>query len=247
MAEQSARGNVTPLNLHMEKPGQPYKRLNLPPWLIVLMVLPWLWTSLGLYVFKDYRLAVGLYEFLGCLVPVVFFMVTRPAWALRPCRSLWLWGLILLSNAVLLIGFSLFQEYIIAWDVFLPRVLEIGLEPQREFWLFATYFVAFNPVIEELFWRGLIYEQLKQRMALPAALLISSFFFGLWHWVIVQHYFTTGWAILATLLVMVGGVLFAGLYEKTGSLMPPILVHGLGADLPIVLIFYEALVRTQGL
>lgn len=215
--------------------------------LILLMLLPWGWTSLGLFVLHDFRMAVGLYEVMGCLLPFYLLRHQFPSCAFGSCKSWLLWGLILLGNLFMLGGFLLFQDTMIQWSAFLPRVLGIGLDPGRQFWGFGLYFVLFNPFIEELFWRGLVYNRLKDIYTPRNALLISSFFFGLWHWVIIQHYFTPLWALWITFMIMTGGVLFGWLYEKTGSLMPSILLHGLGADLPIVFIFYMSLARTQGI
>jgi len=45
-------------------------------------------------------------------------------------------------------------------------------------------------------------------------------------------------------LVCLGGVIFGLLYERSKSLLPAILVHGLGADLVIMLILWDA-INTQ--
>jgi membrane protease YdiL (CAAX protease family) len=92
----------------------------------------------------------------------------------------------------------------------------------------------------------LIYQQLKLKLGLKHALILSSLCFGAWHWIILQHFFTPFYAVTIAMLIALGGVLFALLYERSGSLLPAILVHGLGADFPIILIFYWALERVQG-
>ena len=50
----------------------------------------------------------------------------------------------------------------------------IRLTPQRFFWGDALYFVIMNPLLEESFWRGVIYRQLAERRDGPQALVISS-------------------------------------------------------------------------
>jgi len=71
------------------------------------------------------------------------------------------------------------------------------------------------PVFEEVIFRGLIFGYLR-RWNVPAAVLISTALFAIFH--------------LPTLPVtqIVGGVVFAIAYQMGGSLMAPIVIHMLG-------------------
>jgi membrane protease YdiL (CAAX protease family) len=210
------------------------------------MMMPWVWTAIGLYILHDYRLAILLYEGLGCLLPYFLFTRSHPSFAFQPVKSLLLWGLILMVN-VLMLGIAQdIMALFIDLPNFMARIRSIGLNPNEEFLWFALYMVIVNPLVEELFWRGMIFEQWKLKCPANQALIISSLFFGSWHWVIVQHFFAPVWAIGASVCVMLGGLLFGWMYQRTQSLLPAILLHGLGGDLPIIYLLYETLRQTGG-
>lgn len=75
------------------------------------------------------------------------------------------------------------------------------------------------PVIEEIFFRGLLYRALRNRMSILPAALIAGFVFGAVH----------GMAYPLNTLPprMVFGVIACLLYERTGSLYPSMALHGL--------------------
>ena len=75
--------------------------------------------------------------------------------------------------------------------------------------------VVFAPVFEELIFRGLLYGTLRTRLAWPPAALASALVFALAH----------GYGAAGFLSVFLSGVLWAWVYERTGSLLPAILAH----------------------
>jgi membrane protease YdiL (CAAX protease family) len=75
--------------------------------------------------------------------------------------------------------------------------------------------IVFAPVFEELIFRGLLYGTLRTRMTWPLAALTSGLVFALAH----------GYSVAGFLSVFLSGVLWAWVYERTGSLVPPILAH----------------------
>lgn len=79
--------------------------------------------------------------------------------------------------------------------------------------------VIVAPVAEETLFRGLFFGALRSRLPFLGAALISGLLFGSVH-------LTTGNVTVAGLLAFFG-VLLAYLYERTGSLGPPILLHAL--------------------
>jgi len=78
------------------------------------------------------------------------------------------------------------------------------------------------PVGEEIFFRGFLYAGLRSRVRKGLALGFSSLVFGLFH--------GTGMRLPAFLL----GVAAAVSYERTGSLLPAVMMH-VGANLSFVL------------
>jgi membrane protease YdiL (CAAX protease family) len=82
-------------------------------------------------------------------------------------------------------------------------------------WLFFLLCVIV-PIGEEIFFRGFVYGGLRARWGVPAAFVISSVFFAVVHFQLVH-----GFPIF-----LLGGV-FALIYQRTGSLLPAIVAHGL--------------------
>ena len=85
--------------------------------------------------------------------------------------------------------------------------------------LIGITLVISAPVVEEIFFRGLRYRALRNRMAMVPAALIAGFVFGAVH----------GMAYPLNTLPprMVFGVIVCLLYERTGSLYPGMALHGL--------------------
>lgn len=85
--------------------------------------------------------------------------------------------------------------------------------------LIGVQLCASAPVVEEIFFRGLLYRALRNRMTVVPAALIAGFIFGAVHGVAYP---------LDTLPPrMVFGVIACLLYERTGSLYPAMALHGL--------------------
>lgn len=70
------------------------------------------------------------------------------------------------------------------------------------------------PFTEEILYRGIVYNRIRQYLGNKAALLLSALIFGVFHFNLLQ-------GIFAFLL----GLISAMLYEKYKSLMAPILLH----------------------
>lgn len=84
----------------------------------------------------------------------------------------------------------------------------------------AGIFIALSaPITEEIFFRGLLYRALRNRLSVPVAAAIAGILFGLVHGLSYP---------LNTLPPrMVFGVIACLLYEETGSLLPGIALHWL--------------------
>jgi membrane protease YdiL (CAAX protease family) len=89
--------------------------------------------------------------------------------------------------------------------------------------------IGLAPPSEELFFRGFVFGGLRRRMSLLVAAAISGAIFGVFH-------FTGVDSLAAIPQLAVLGALLAWLYEKTGSLWPPILLHALNNALAFIII-----------
>jgi membrane protease YdiL (CAAX protease family) len=85
------------------------------------------------------------------------------------------------------------------------------------------------PLSEEIFFRGFMYGGLRRRLPWWAAALIAGLVFGLLHY--------TGPDSIGVVPQLAAlGFILAWLYERTGSLWPPILMHGLNNALAFVVV-----------
>ncbi|MFR4784639.1 MAG: type II CAAX prenyl endopeptidase Rce1 family protein [Pilosibacter sp.] len=53
-------------------------------------------------------------------------------------------------------------------------------------WLEAVVLLAASPVLEEYFFRGVLYGRCKELVSAPAAAFMTAAFFGVFHWDLVQ-------------------------------------------------------------
>lgn len=79
-------------------------------------------------------------------------------------------------------------------------------------------------IIEEVAFRGVLYGWLRTNVGPNAGIVLSALIFSLFHLRFINPGGLLG--ISATLQVMLAGIALAFLYEKSGSLWPPIYFHG---------------------
>ncbi|HKN85464.1 MAG TPA: type II CAAX endopeptidase family protein [Nitrospiraceae bacterium] len=89
-------------------------------------------------------------------------------------------------------------------------------------------FVVLAPLFEELAFRGLIFGTLRRRFNWAISAAISAGIFAIAH----------GYGVLGFISVFWSGLLWAWIYEKTGSLLPSMLAHAANNLLVCVSILY---------
>lgn len=80
------------------------------------------------------------------------------------------------------------------------------------------------PILEELFFRGMIYKRLRDMINVKATVVISALFFGAFHGNLVQFVYA-----------FIIGLMLAYVYEKFKTIWAPVIFH-IGANLISVLI-----------
>lgn len=85
--------------------------------------------------------------------------------------------------------------------------------------------VILTPLAEELMFRGVLYQALRRRMPASAAALVSAMVFAGMHF-----------TLLLFIPLTVLGILLAWLYERSGSLIPCMLVHACNNAIILVII-----------
>lgn len=93
------------------------------------------------------------------------------------------------------------------------RIMETAVLPMRRA-LFTFASIVLVPVAEEVLFRGLLYATIKEQGRPVLALVVSSVLFSAIH---------LNWLAFVPFIVL--AVILALLYERTGSLLAPIIVH----------------------
>ena len=98
---------------------------------------------------------------------------------------------------------------------------------QLDLWSVLLFAVILGPVMEEIIFRKLLLDRMRT-IDRPTALLFSAMAFGLFHGNLSQFFYAFG-----------VGILFAGIYERTGRLRYTIILHvlvnAIGSLVPMLL------------
>ncbi|RIW32542.1 CPBP family intramembrane metalloprotease [Bacillus salacetis] len=155
----------------------------------------------------------------------IYFIALRPkklSWSEVGVKPFQMkdWKLIILYSIILLAG----AVIIVVLTSFIGNTWENSkTEAMQQNVTLVTVLLAFvsaaviSPIYEEIFYRGFLYRWLRTRVGFKGAILLSSLIFTIVH--------------IPTYNVMpvnfFSGIIFALAYERTGSIWPSVLVHGL--------------------
>lgn len=169
----------------------------------------------------------------------VYFVVIRGrglAWAdlgFRPPPSGWYLRSVLIALVALpLVGLINLATQAIIDAPFRNPQIDV-LAPEGFTWTGAIAMLAMvgivAPIVEEVVFRGLLYGWLRARFGVFLATGASALLFALAHGILI---------LVPALLAI--GIVLARVYERSGSLWPPIIVHG-AFNAIMVIALYAAL------
>jgi membrane protease YdiL (CAAX protease family) len=207
--------------------------------IVAWTILPWLFLAAGLDYFKSIFWSFFLYH--GCcLLPIIIWR--RRTWMahLIPPTVKQV-GAVLAASLGLTI-LTIFLHHF-AGNFLIERQHALVAMNMRGFqigWLvpLGIYFVTVNPVIEELFWRGVVLNDLCQddhRMT-RRPYIWTNISFAAWHLLIIRLFVTPYMVPVALIIVAAVGFFMSWLYRRTGSVIVPMLWHGLVFDLAVIVI-----------
>ncbi|MEN2767924.1 CPBP family intramembrane glutamic endopeptidase [Ornithinibacillus xuwenensis] len=164
----------------------------------------------------------------------VYFIAIKPkklTWqevGLQPfSKSYWLptigWTIMLIISAILV---TIAVEVLI--NIGTDNSKTESLQTRLSFMNISIAFISaaiISPIYEEIFYRGFLYRWFRSKYGVRAGILISSFIFMLVH---IPTYNSLPYTFLS-------GLIFAWTYEKTHSIYPAMIIHGLFNGLSIVL------------
>lgn len=107
------------------------------------------------------------------------------------------------------------------------KLMQMGLDSVAKFVAVGVFYALVHSLLEEYYWRWFVFGQMRDLLPRAAAIGLSSVAFALHHVILLVTYF--GWLSWATwvftLSVVVGGLFWAWLYDRSGSLIGPWLGH----------------------
>lgn len=211
---------------------------------VLLTLLPWPAVWLGMYRWDSLVLTFALYHG-GCLLPAAVW--GYPLWrgAVRwpnPAQWAWLLGGLLVAVPLSLLVYGELGESLIDAPGLKSVVTERGF---RAAWLLplTLYFVPVNATLEELFWRGVVLNELRGTgdAVWTVGAVWTALTFAGWHYLVLRLLLRPGWAELTVLGILAAGIFFSWLYRRTQSIIIPILWHGLVFDLSLLVVFWAVL------
>ncbi|KIL71934.1 CPBP family intramembrane metalloprotease [Bacillus badius] len=159
------------------------------------------------------------------LILGVYFIALRPkklSWSEVGIRAFSKsdWKVIFILTIVLMVGATI----VMVLTSFIGNTYENSkTEALQENATLFNVLIAFivaaiiSPIYEEIFYRGFLYRWLRTRISIVGAILLSSLIFTVIH--------------IPTYNVMpvnfLSGIIFALAYERTGSIWPSVIIHGL--------------------
>ena len=101
---------------------------------------------------------------------------------------------------------------------FFPFMLKTNLYFQFSFFSFLFLFSFINGLLEEILWRGILLTRMVELAGEKAAILFSGMAFGFSH-------LAFGYSYLTCIGFTIGGIFYAGLVIRSGSIIPAIIWH----------------------
>ena len=209
-----------------------------------LTLLPWPAVWLGMYRMDSLWWTFFLYHGV-CLLPAV-------VWGRRLWRGAWRWPTpgqwaalgagLLISLPLFLMSYAMIGARLLDAHALRQVVTQRGFDARLLLPL-GLYFVPVNAILEELFWRGVVLNELRglEGAAWTSGATWTAATFAAWHWLVLRLLLRPGWAELAVIGIVAAGIFFSWLYRRTGSIVVPILWHGLVFDLALILVFAAVL------
>jgi len=117
------------------------------------------------------------------------------------------------------------------------RLAAMGATTPLRYALLAVFIAILHSWLEEYYWRWFLFRRIRIGTSFRAAALLSSLAFASHHVVVLWTYLGTGpgaWLMgPLTIGVVLGGLLWAWLYERSASILPGWVSHVM-ADLAIM-------------
>ena len=210
--------------------------------LLCWSLLPSLTIWVGLYVIKSAAWAYALYHGIFLLPAII---IGRALWLKtltwpRPRDVLIVLMAAILFCAVAVVAYEVAGRLVLSNAHVYELLKDVGLNKEN-LWIFGLYATVVNPLVEELYWRGVLLNALDN-LRLPLkhfGIIWSSVTYALMHYLIFRLVMFPICTEIGIALLACYGALMALIYRRTGSIITTALAHGLLTDLTCVALLVD--------
>ncbi|HSH36074.1 type II CAAX endopeptidase family protein [Schnuerera sp.] len=130
----------------------------------------------------------------------------------------------ILVYIIILSAYLMLKEFI---DLnIIKNILAENLKVNKDNFIFVALYISFiNSLLEEFFFRGFIFLNLKKLIISKYAYIISALAFSIYHVAIMSSWFSPLIFLLAMVGLFVGGIIFNYLNESSSNIYSSWLVH----------------------
>lgn len=204
--------------------------------MFLLLIGPTIMMFIGLEIFESVPMTFLL--FYGWLLGVPLFGKAFPLERMKLSKQAL--GMGIASGAVFFIfifgGMVWLHEYLLDVDALRALLVAWGFIGPAEI-LLVLVLLLLNPVLEEVYWRGYMYERIRRKNSAAIAITVTAAFYTLYHVLTVMQLFEVAYTLVAVIPVLIAGLFWGYVRERTGSITATIIGHGLG-DLGIVCVYW---------
>lgn len=201
--------------------------------LIFVTLLPYLVIWFGMNSIRSAAWSLGLYHIL-CLIPTIIW---GRKYFLKDIHlpKIWQIGALLLASVlfsiVALLVYKFLGDMILSSEGTMKLLIVLGYTKEI-FWPLSVYFIVVNSILEELFWRGVVFNRIDELFHDKKyhGILWTSLAYGAFHYPILQLVVYPGWAEIGAVLLAIYGALLAVLYRMTRNIVMPCFAHAVLTD-----------------
>jgi len=138
---------------------------------------------------------------------------------------------------IIIIAFNLLKQYIDVGQL-VNEFEEKYKINKNNIVYYGLYITFINSLIEEFFFRGFIFLNIKKLKFKRLAYIMSSLAFAIYHIANFQNWFSIGMFLFVSIGLFIGGCIFNYLDDKQDTFLNSWFVH-IAADLAIILIGFK--------
>lgn len=208
--------------------------------LSVLLIGPTIMIFLGLIIFKSVPITFILFYGWLLLIPILLYFRNKSIrWNRKKHLNLKSFTVGLISGVISLVAIygavALLHNLVFDLGELKQILVEWNFTGSILFWL-IIFLIFINPVLEELYWRDVMYKRLIDRVGAAQTIMITSFFYSLYHLVPLFSIFAFPFNFIAVIPVFIAGLMWGYFRYKLNSISASIISHIL-ADLGIMLVY----------